>query len=122
MSIESGIMNLNPTSEKIGKAIDSIINDNSRDLESKLALAYRMGFRDARHAGSEIAAFATTSLITIDSPYKQRIKAIEKKVEEIRLSKKQVNEKVLHIMAHKELFNSGLTQARNDIELLFPFL
>jgi hypothetical protein len=54
MDLHGQIMNIKTTSANIGKAVEAgMAYDN--DWESRLALAYKMGHRDARHAAAELA-------------------------------------------------------------------
>ena len=54
MSLSAKIMNMRETSANIGKAVESAMNIDN-DWETRLAMAYRMGFKDARHEASEKA-------------------------------------------------------------------
>lgn len=55
------IMNIQVTSAGIGNGVEEGMRlDN--DIESKLALAYKIGHRDARHAAAELACAADTRI------------------------------------------------------------
>jgi hypothetical protein len=54
MNLHGQIMNIQVTSADIGKGVEEGMKlDN--DIESKLALAYKIGHRDARHAAAELS-------------------------------------------------------------------
>jgi len=54
MDLRGQIMNIQTTSSNIGRAVEESMAHNN-DWESRLALAYKMGHRDARHAAAELA-------------------------------------------------------------------
>lgn len=61
MNYHGQIMNIQLTSAKIGAAVEAgVLLDNDR--ETKLALVYKMGHRDARHDAAEIAASADAKI------------------------------------------------------------
>lgn len=54
MDLHGQIMNIQTTSANIGKAVEAGMAYDT-DWKSRLALAYRLGHRDARHAAAELA-------------------------------------------------------------------
>ena len=54
MDLSGKIINIQTTSANIGKAVETCMSHNN-DWESRLALAYKMGHRDARHDAAELA-------------------------------------------------------------------
>ena len=54
MDLHGKIMNIQTTSAGIGNAVESAMKYDN-DWESRLALAYKLGHRDARHAAAELA-------------------------------------------------------------------
>lgn len=54
MDLHGQIMNIQTTSAGIGGAVESAMKYDN-DWESRLALAYKLGHRDARHAAAELA-------------------------------------------------------------------
>lgn len=54
MDLHGNIMNIKATSTNLGKAIDTVMG-SSTDLEKMLALAYKLGHKDARHEAAEMA-------------------------------------------------------------------
>jgi hypothetical protein len=53
MDLHKAIMNIKITSADVGRAVDESINYDN-DLEGRLAFAYKLGHRDARHAAAEL--------------------------------------------------------------------
>ena len=51
------IMNIQTTSKGIGTAVETVQGIDN-DWETRLAMAYKLGHRDARHAAAELAALA----------------------------------------------------------------
>lgn len=71
MNYHGQIMNIQVTSAKIGSAVEAgVLLDNDR--ETKLATAYKIGHRDARHDAAEIAIQADAKIERLRKELKKR--------------------------------------------------
>ena len=78
MDLHNQIMNIRTTSAHIGKAIEAGM-DCDNDWKSRLALVYKMGHRDAKHAAAELVTIqqATDTILSKIEKLRQRLKESE---------------------------------------------